>query len=362
MSVVKVTKVTKSTDASMQLEAFVSSLGVQTKTDLYLCNSQAYLNADIIMPVLSVTPAWFLKNAETPLHYIKIKGKSGTSGTSNLYINKYGMTKLLAQSKEAVAFKLQDYLYELLYRVETQGSVSREDVVSRQALVKLSGELDMYQAAASKSTLEAIELKESIETLRYDYSSSEMECERLRKEVSDLKGEIHTLETDVANYKNIANKLARYVRVKSKKPPSDAYDDSLEIDEIDDEVLDEITELTIVSDAVKAKNQLKKPIKRTVKQPIEEETKNKQAPTKTYMLLQSAEGSFADYKWSLSETPCTEEFKAASKDYALGDVSDPPAKMIWYADLNISEEKRKVISLFLSLKESYPESVIAQLI
>lgn len=334
-TIVKATKITKSTPQTAQLEAFVSSLGVEFKTELYLCNQQAYINANLIMPILSVTEQWFLANSESPLHYIKVKT---AAGKSSLYINKYGMTKLLGQSKEAVSFRLQDYLYELLYRVETQESVSKEDVVSRKQLIKMSEDLEMYQTAITKSTNETIELKESNEMLRYEYANADIERTKLKNEIAVLHESVKDLEEEVSVYKTIANKLARYVRIKSKNPPGEAYDDSLEEEYLDTEEIDEVTELKITSDAIKAKSQLKQTTKRVIRKPI---VATPPPTTKPYVLLRSAEGSFCDYKWALSDVIVTEDFKEQSKDYNLGEIDSPPAHMIWYEDLQLSDEKEK---------------------
>lgn len=394
---IKATRIKKTTPQTAQLETFVSSLGVQFGTELYLCNQQVYLNADVIMPILSVQMKWFLQNSETPLHYIRIKTKTGTSG---IYINKYGMTKLLGQSKEAVAFRLQDYIYELLYKMETQDSVSKEDLVSRTKFIKISEDLTMYQNAASKSAEESIELKESIESLRYDYANADSEREKLKNNVNTLQEYIKELESDVESYKTVANKLARYVRIKSKNPPNEAYDESLDVDADDDaEELDEATDLKITTDAIKARSKLKVYNKHILKRASDlansRNTETKQLTnsananssttansssnantstnssntaitakpaTKPYTLLKSAIGDFADYRWALSDVACTDEFKSASMDYSAGETDTPPADMLWYADLMLSDEKRKMISLFLSLKDTLDESVISQLV
>lgn len=344
-----VKKITKSIPESASLETFVTTLGVTAKAELYLCNSNAYLNIDIILPVLSVPLQWFIKNAEMPVHYLKIKTKTGST---SIYINKYGMTKLLAQSKEAVAFKLQDYLYELLYKVETESSVSKDGVSSRQQLIKVTSDLDMYQATASAAIIETIELKESINTLRADYADVNTELQKLKLENEKHEDTIKDLELELNNYKTIANKLAKYVRINSKKPPTEAYDDSLDTDDLEE--LDEVTSLKITTEAINAKKQLKTTVKKTI--PIIKPT------SKIITLLRSADGYGMEYKWELSDKEYDDLFKQNSKDYCLGDIDSPPDLMIWYCDIDVTPEKRKMISLFLSLNEYHLESTIIQLI
>lgn len=353
-------RITNKTAQSAPLETFLTTLGVSAKTELYLCNSNAYLNVDVILPVLSVPIAWFIKNAESPIHYIKVKSK--TSNLVQIYVNKYGITKLLAQSKEAVAFKLQDYLYDLLYVVETEGSVSRDNLASRQQLVKVTSDLTMYQSSASAAITEAIELKESINTLRADYADADAECQRLKSENEKHEETIRELESELNNYKTIANKLARYVRANSKKPPSEAYDDSLETDDNPEED-DTVANLQVTTEAIKAKKQLrdmttKKPASKPVAKPISVFA----CKQKTVTLLRSADGFGGEYKWALSDKEYDDSFKEASRDYCLGDIDNPPDLMIWYSDIEATEEKRKIISLFLSLGNFYSESTIIQLI
>lgn len=345
-----VKKVTKQIPQSAPLETFLTSLGITTKATIYLCNSNAYINSDIILPVLSVPIQWFLKNSETPLHYIKIKPKD--SNGSLIYINKYGLTKLLAQSKEAVAFKLQDYLYELLYKVETEPSVSKLDVASRQQLIKMTTELEMYRSSTSTAVLETIELKESIDTIRADYAMMSQDYQKLKLENENHEAMIKELESEVNNYKVIANKLARYVRANSKKPPTESFDDSLEIDESEEP--DEVTLLEITADAIKAKKALK-----TKKAPM---PKKVVSTVKTITLLRSADGVGNEYKWELSDKLCDDAFKQLSRDYCLGDIDAPPDAMLWYSDIDVTDEKRRIICLFLSLLNFYPESTIIQLI
>jgi hypothetical protein len=84
--------------------------------------------------------------------------------------------------------------------------------------------------------------------------------------------------------------------------------------------------------------------------------------TKTVSLLRSADGYGTEYKWALSDKEFDDAFKQASQDYCLGDIETPPDLMIWYSDIEVTEEKRRIISLFLSLNEFYSEATIIQLV
>ncbi len=180
MSALTAKRITNTTNLqSNQLATFVASLGIKDNIELYLCGKCVYINISVVLPVLSVDIEWFRKNAEIPTHYIIIK--------KNVYINKYGMTKLLGQSKQPAAYVLQDYLYELFYKVETEGSVCKEDVVSRKKLITLSDEVNTYKSIIEK-TQDAVEIaKEEARQAINDNAMLELENTKLLDQVEQLE-------------------------------------------------------------------------------------------------------------------------------------------------------------------------------
>jgi hypothetical protein len=329
---------------SSPLEVFVKSLGVQTKAEIFLCNNTAYINIELVLLILSVELSWFIKNASSPEHYIKMNNNS-------IYINKYGMTKLLGQSKEQVAYRLQDYIYELLYLVETKGKVSIDDVQSRHDLI------DSYH-----ETLK--EYKEVNDTLRCDYALTDAENSKLKTEISKLTDENEDLQDELKHITNIANKLAKYVKLKVVNPPSEV--ESLDIEEYDDEIdIKQVRE--ILSDAVQAEKLLKsgkssKKPKRPIKSKI-----GKVGVCQNYVLLRSINSYDGEYTWQISIDNLDDDFKKKSAEYMLDEDINILGNsniqgMIWYADALLSDEKKSAVLLFLSLRETYPESVICRLI
>jgi hypothetical protein len=310
-------KVKEQTVQESQLVTFIKSLGIDESPTVYMQETTAYIGIETILPILSVPLTWFMKNSEPPIHYIVVSNK--------VYVNKYGLTKLLAQSKEAVAFRLQDYLYELLYTVETKGSVSKDEVKSREALVQA------YELSIASAENTLTEFREANDILRCDYASMELENQRMKDALETVELDLSETRKEYENMKTIANKLARLVRIKSKKPPTEAFDESLDIIE-EEECTSDIEE-----DAATAKEQLKKPTKAPTK-------KKTVSTVREYFLYQSEQRPDDSYIWTLSDH----------------ELTDP--LLTEYMRLSLSDEKRKAICLFLSMQDSYPEYIINKLI
>lgn len=329
-------KITKQTPQSKQLSTFVASLGVPYEVELYSHAETTYINSEVLLPILSVDIQWFIKNAESPLHYIKIN--------KQIFINKYGMTKLLGQSKQPAAFKLQDYLYEIFYKVETEGFVERDSVESRKKLLSMSGQLETFRTVAQKNQQLIEEAQEAAKVAQLDCDAYAAENNKLKKENEQLESENKELTQDLETFRSIANKLSRYVRAKSKNPPDEAYDDNL--DQEDD---DEISELKVVREAIKAKALLKEESKGRAK--VTPRTPQvTPAGTKTYYLFRSTDYVSEDcYHWTLTDKEPSEEIMQASQDFLLEDQAEFPYRTVLYRTVHLTQEKKNVIVLFFEL-------------
>lgn len=333
---------------SQQLITFVSSLGVNKSLELYSCNDQVYINADVILPVLSVDLAWFHKNADVITHYIILK--------SITYINRYGMTKLIGQSKQPSAFRLQDYLYELFYRVETEGTVNRDSIQSRKQLLEITDELETYRCIVAKNKDTITEAQEIASAALNDYNCIEQENAKLLKQIELNEVEINELSESVETYKSIANKLAKYVRIKSKTPPDEAFSDALDIEDDEDP-----SELSVVSDAIKAKAKLKAAIKTKLKDAIKprenvvarDPNKFKTAASGNLIIyvMRSVEvyDDNFNYQWSITDITPSDAILYESEEFLAGTINYVQHTDICYRALTISEERRKCIMLFLEL-------------
>lgn len=385
----KAIKVTKSTDKTAQLETFVASLGVTSKAELYLYNANAYININIILPILSVDLSWFVKNAEINTHYIKL--------SKGVYINKYGMTKLLGQSKEVISFKLQDYLYDIFYQVETKGSVTRSEIKSRDELIKAANlsdkledvtkELELYQTVEMSNRDLITNLSTSFEILKNDYAALDAENQILNDKFIDLQDDYKQLSIEHNHLQLIANALAKHVRIKKSNVP-EAYDDNLDVEDIDTDTLDSTDEkkITDAAQTAKAKLTIMNKQKKT-KTAFVNSTDKKLNPSSTksssktnkpdkkhYAVLRSSHPMAKQYttdlhtvdsdayRWEVTDKQCDVDFKVASSDFIADEeylVTDAngitaaimPPPMLWYADISASDEKIKAINLFLQLSD-----------
>ena len=354
-----------------QLCKFVEALGVKEPLSVYSYQDLIYINIEFILPILLVDLKWFLKNSESPTHYIKL---------SKIFINKYGMTKLISQSSQPAAFRLQDYLYDLFYQVESTGYADKT-LPSRTQLFELNNQLTAYKEVNTSITQQLSELNEQIESLRADLATSD-------EEIATLKDQNATLEIaarDADHYQNIATKLAKCVRYKSRKPPPEAFDENLEIDDIheSDEVDDDMLE-SIVDDALDAKLELKRvklAAKTTKSAKSTKTTKTTKLansansansaktshmcktkciitaakPSKSsnyyYIMREIEESQPGLYQWHLTDIKPDNDHTVKSDDYLNNDTDNFKYPYIHYRTLKMTAEKKDAVVLFLSLND-----------
>lgn len=345
MASLKAKKLNNAEIQKSQLATFVASLGIKHNIELYLCGEYVYINIDILLPVLLVDPVWFRKNAEIPTHYILIK--------KNVYINKYGMTKLLGQSQQPAAFMLQDYLYEIFYKVETDGTISRDSIVSRSKLIALAEEISTYKAIIEKNQ-DAVELaKEEAKSVMNDNSILELENNKLIEQITQLETDTVELNTEIDYYKNLASTLAKYVRVRAKKPPNEAYSESL--DDLDDPDNDNEAELALITaNALKAKKTLAGTLaaKAAKTKPIAKQTAKKvNIQTNIYFIMRSINvvDNDSNYHWSITNTKPTDDIIDISEEVMAGNLTYTEHQNICYRQVEFSEDKKNVTVLFLEL-------------
>jgi hypothetical protein len=345
------------THTNNQLCKFVEALGVTKDLTVYSYKDLIYINIEFILPVLLVDIKWFMSNSKTPTHYIKINGTT--------YINKYGMTKLIGQSNQPASYKLQDYLYELFYQVETKGYAD-QSLDSRADLIKLTNQIDTYKEVNMTITQQLEDLNAQIECLRSDLSVSDQEIAILKSQNAAL--EIAAQNSD--HFQNIAVKLAKCVRYKSRKPIPEAFDASLDIEELDTDNKEEME--NIIEEATDAKQELKtlltpKVIKRATKNDADRKkpsskavvvsAKITKAPNYYYIMREVKESAKDSYQWHLTDVRPENDQTIKSEDYLWGATTSFPYPFLHYRTLKLSNDKRDAIILFLSLSD-YPEEII----
>lgn len=341
--------------ASQQLTLFFQSLNVQEQPRVYMYKNNAYIRASVLVPVLKVSLPSFMKSSKKAVHYIIIKGET--------YVNKYGLTKLIASSTVPAAFKLQDYIYEVIYLLETNGTVSKEDVVSRNELISLMSELDTTKIENNHNSSLVDQYRDDLNELTIDYQKA---CISLRDVTAALKTAemtIQTLQRKSDKYHEIALQLAKYVKyisgTKSKKTDT-VLDELSDISEESD--LEDYEREQITVDAVRAKKRLLTKEVQKKRVPIKKNTP--ESKTTSYYLMRSTHGYMCDrgitYEWKIitelpnCDDPLTvnnqpyDSFKEFSKDYNLGGHETVPFDYIWYMDLNLTDREYKQLSKIIS--------------
>ena len=255
------------------------------------------------------------------------------------------MTKLLSQSNQPAAFKLQDYLYDLFYQVETTGYAEKT--------------LSTYREVNMTFTNQIEELNKQISILSVDLATSDEEIQLLKYQNSLLENS----SRDADYYKDLASKLAKYVRVKSKKYVPDAHDDTLDIDD-DDEESAELENEQIIYDAVEAKRKLKTKIIKTksMKKAVDLKTvitsmKISKKLNYYYIMREINEISPEMYNWHLTDIRPDNEHTKLSNDYLCGETTDFNFPYVHYRTLKLSNDKKDAIALFLSLNDYSEETI-----
>jgi hypothetical protein len=317
----------KNTD---QITAFLKTISIDQRINLYSYNNLTYINIAPLLPVLSVDGRWLISNTKDPRYYIIVERK--------LYVSKYGITKLISESREEISFKLQDYLFELLYTVETTG-VATTDLKSRDELMQcidvISQRLTEHQASAS----------EEIADMRYEYTTLKKNYDDLLQERDEQAEKFNELQEEYSRLKVLANALAKFARSKSKIIPkilsSEQLDDS-------DNSTDEIDQ--IAHDGKKAYRRIIAPTSLIT---CKADRKDKRL---TYALMRSADNRDFNYEWALSEL-VSESFKIDSIEFVENN-GPAPSLMVWYADIELSDWSKKIFELFIELNPWISEDKI----
>ncbi len=345
----KAIKVKKSTPETTQLEIFIAGLGVQEKAEIYLYNQKAYININLILPVLSVSSEWFVKNAENRLHYIIVGGK--------IFVNKYGLTKLLGQSKEAVAFDLQDYIYEVITKLETDGTVSTSDVKSRNKLSKTLAELNIYKASDVHNQIVIKEITDELEVLRSDYGMLEAEYNKLHNEQKKIT-------SDYEESKNLVDKLKQVnecIVLKCKvKNPAEMLQKIYDKYKVETDVNTNIDDIELPSGELTSPKSSKKPKKAA--------TKKDSSGKKEYYIMQSVYPTTDDnYIWRIIDVLPQDDLKNYEDYRQFSDavrMGEPCGyyNELWHSDICLTEAQTNLLAILLYRLGAMNESLLHDII
>ncbi len=290
-----------------------------SETEIYKYNNLIYIQASILYKPLNTTPDKFTQSAKSPIHYIKIK--------NNIFISRYGLFLMVGQSTQPAALKIQDYIYEVLYKLETTGQVKLEDIEKNNLLLDLT----IVKSIEKQKT----ELIEELTEYKNDY----LELEKKNKNLIEENEKII----------EICKKLTRHLGKNPKattliKPIIDKIkiDDYIEDDDSDDLNIGEIK---------KDINSIKK--------------NNKNLPINNNYYIYQSTNTFVDlennilYEYKLEPINSDNDekfmhnnitynnFKEFSADYLLGGIKTDIEYVI-YATVTIDVSKYSILKLLFS--------------
>lgn len=182
------------------LKLLAKILNINNNPDIFECDSVFYIDSTSIFQLLDVKKEWFKSNADIVTHYLVIFGK--------IHINKYGFTKILGQSRESIGRKLQDYIYDVIYRLETNGKVSVQE--SSDARNNLLNEVKFYKTMHEHNSELAETIKSDFEVLRNDYAVLSEEHETCSERIKNL-----SLEKE--HLLNVSKQLVSAIKVYNEK-------------------------------------------------------------------------------------------------------------------------------------------------
>ncbi len=365
----KAIRVKTTDDRVLEIENFFNKLGLQQKPDIYLVDDLAYIQINILLPLLSVTPEWFVKNTELSTHHIKING--------TIYANKYGIVLLIGKSKEAAARRLIDYMFEALYRLETNGSVAIADIDSRKKLVQTLTELSVYQTIDQQKDSMIKNTTEELNQLRTDYNLTDEELSKVRSENKSLSERCSLLENENHKLREISINLGKYVHCKTK---NNSYHNSLtstleDIEELNETSFEDSysaddTE-TLHREAQAAKQYLSKLNKVKNKKSYDKKLQDRYILRTTSMICDD-DGTEL-FEWFIVDKLPTyteltinfvtyKNFKSFSKDYALGGFDQTIYDKIWYDDITINELYEHLLNSLFRVLGYTSEKAVLELI
>ena len=287
-----------------ELVIFMQTIGLKDAT-LTLCKAGQYLYVacDLLANILSVKLTDFMAVAKVNIDYVKFKGA--------ICVSKYGITKLIAKSTQPVAYRIQDYMYDLLYRAESGENISKNLESRKQLMQQLEEE---YENIVGLSKDQMADLAAADQTLK-----------QLQDENKYLMDELEETKTTLSEYMDIANKLGRYVRLKPNPPP-EAESTLLDYDDYDPD--------TIVAQALEAKNLslLKKP-------------KAKSGPKQTNDLqfcavhfYRSAFMIDGKYRFSCNTATPDDHLVYLSNNWLLDENGPPPEDPVYYNSMECPKQ------------------------
>lgn len=375
------TLVREDDERTLPLRKFFNGLNITQHSLIYMFGDHAYIDANALVPVLKVSLTKFVNSSKRGEHYIHIKRV--------LYVNKYGLTRLIGNSNTEASRRLQDYIFEVIHRLETTGMVRVEDVESREKLLDLTDQLRVSHIENSHNVQLLKQVQDDLTELRTDYREASARSDEYQSKLNATEQELAELQLHFDKYHSIATRLARHVRFSSNIKSRVTHDAADEVSDLSDESDSEVSKERITRAAVLAKKEFSR-IKKEKKPKVtrgKSAAQCKNCEQHIYYLMKSTD-SYTDqsgnilYRWKVENTfPNTHivdgvktnqpiefnhvtymNFKDFSIDWNLGghDVA-PPYDYVWCRDLLLRDTEYNQLGTLLTLITRATETSMLEL-
>jgi len=306
--------------------------------------------------LLNIKKSDFTKQSTMNIHYILRKNK--------VYVSKYGITKLIANSNEPITYDLQDYIYEMLYKLESRGVISVNDIKSREKIVDMinardidviSDKLITYKALKELGDETNAKKDEYINELRNTIQNLHYKIKDLDEKNTDLYDKITELEDNNKILLDSSKKLSRYVKLTGIKSINKSSGNGYESDDMT------FSNEKVHRDAINAKKAFKN-IKKS----------SNTFQYSVYYITRSVSNIIHDdsymYNWNLhinereamgnSNADNYRAYKKNSIDYLVGDLLYSEYENILFNEIYLTKSNYNILSnLFETIKYMSNEQV-----
>lgn len=361
-----------------ELATCMEKFGITSKQKYcFLKDLYFVLIPESLTKLLNIDMNAILRNAEIGLHFIQLQ-------TEEIFASKYGLVQMIAASKEPISLKFQDYVFELLHKIETHGEIKIEDIETRQTFIEETKLIPtdtnliemQYQIQNTEKAYYALDADYGIVMDKLQMKTSLLEKAEI--EIKDLMAQNNIL-------RDIAEKLGKYV--KTTKINTNDTNDSIKklyenLESLDITFDTDITDKHEAhADAVIAKKRFKLVEKKTGTSqrdyiPIDHQvniwslmrslypTDLSEQQNYTWYILQNVKDVFKEVSKNVFksiendtfELPTGNVITASVQDIMLKDIIDQGR--IWYDDISLTNREAKFLNAFFNCQKYLPEEYV----
>lgn len=268
----------------------------------------------------------------------------------------------------------------LIYKIINR-AIAEEFASMHQRYTSIVEEFQIYKNVADNNQTQYEDAEKNLSHMQADYYMLENSYADLKASYDKTYDELSSVNKEFIALKEIAKKLARYVKLQPSKSVikdkvlSDLYDICEESDD-DIESLDDSSAIsasssasssTFTSSSASAICMFNDAREQAVvaKQTLmssKKITKKKSDEIKPYFILRSACSQFSDsaeiFEWSITDTLPNniDDYKKYSQDFALGDMANPEYDMLWHSDIRANIHEVRIISHMLEITNHMSEA------